>query len=311
MDKKIPGLISVLVFSLILCRPNDQRETPQNHMETTASPNSLTGSIVFQSNADGDNDIYLLTSQGLTQLTHNTWSDEFPVWSPNGRNIAFAANPKDNYDLFTMAADGSGITPVVSSSLDESEPAWFPDGQSLVYTREMRTTLRRDVSLYRVSLKTGKTTKVIPEYSRLNAIPHVSPLGNLLVFTGKRPVGWDVAVYDIRLKSVEFLDQGGKSCRARFSGNGKQLAYVSSQADGKGDIWLMLADGSQKKRLTERSDTYDYFPGWAPDGGHIVFSSSNQHSHEGDWALYIVDVQTGEVELLYDGPGSDIFPDWH
>jgi Tol biopolymer transport system component len=311
MDKKTTWLVCALLFSLILCRPENQQKESQAGKEQASSLRSFSGAIVFQSNADGDNDIYLLTSHGLTQLTHNTWSDEYPAWSPDGRSIAFAANPKGNYDLFTMSANGSGITAVTSSSVDESEPAWFSDGLSLVYTREMRTTLRREVSLYRVSLKTGKTVKVIPEYSRLNAIPHVSPQGNLVVFTGKRPIGWDVAMYNIGLKTVEFLDQGGKSCRARFSGNGKQLAYVSSQADGKGDIWLMLADGSQKMRLTERFDTYDYFPAWAPDGEHIVFSSSNQHSHEGDWALHIAEVRTGKAELLYDGPGSDIFPDWH
>jgi len=311
MGTKTIGLICALFFSLILCRPTENEAPPNPRQETSGFAEALTGSIVFQSNADGDNEIYLLNSQGLLQLTHNTWNDEYPVWSPDGRKIAFSANPKGNSDLFIMSADGSGITPIASSSLDESEPSWFPDGQSLAYTREMRTTLKRDVSLYRISLKTGKTVKVIPDYSRINSIPDVSPQANLIAFTGKRPLGWDVAVYHVGLKTVEFLDQRGKSCRARFSPNGKHLAYVSSQSDGKGDIWLMLPDGGQKRKLTDRSETYDYFPAWSADGRHIVFSSSNQHNHEGDWALHVVEVQTGKVKILFDGPGNDIFPDWH
>lgn len=310
MDKKALWITFLLFFSMIFCRPDDRQDAPPAGKEPVSKTGSLTGAIAFQSNADGDNDIYLLTSEGVKQLTHNNWDDEFPVWSPDGKKIAFSANPGGNSDLFIMSADGTGITPAVRSSLEESEPSWFADGQSLVYTREMRTVLRRDVSLFRVSLKTGRSVQLIENYHRLNAIPHVSPRGDLVVFTGKRPIGWDVAVFNLASKKVDFLEQGGNSCRARFSADGKFLAYVSSATDGRGDIWLMLPDGKEKRRLTDRPDTYDYFPAWSPDGRHIVFSSSDQHSHEGDWALYIVDVRSGDVELIYDGPGSDVFPDW-
>jgi Tol biopolymer transport system component len=123
-------------------------------------------------------------------------------------------------------------------------------------------------------------------------------------------MGWDAAMYDSRQNKVLFLDDGGKSCRARFSKDGKKLAYVSSKSDGKGDIWTMNVDGTGKKRLTERDDTYDYFPSWSPDGNFVVFNSSTQHDHNGDWALYVVDIKTGEARLLFDSPGNDVFPDW-
>ncbi|MCK4932968.1 MAG: PD40 domain-containing protein, partial [Candidatus Aminicenantes bacterium] len=48
---------------------------------------------------DGDREIYLLTKDGVTQLTDNGWDDEFPKWSPDGKKIAYSANPKGNYDI--------------------------------------------------------------------------------------------------------------------------------------------------------------------------------------------------------------------
>jgi TolB protein len=117
-------------------------------------------------------------------------------------------------------------------------------------------------------------------------------------------------MYNLRSHEVKFLDEGGKSCRARFSRDGTKLAYVSSQADGKGDIWIMNPDGSNKTRLTERDETYDYFPAWSPDDRFIVFDSSRQHDHNGDWALYVIEVKSREARLLFDSPGNDIFPDW-
>lgn len=303
-------LIIILTF-LIVCSRRDDYEN-QNDTNKDLNPKyAFKGEMIFQSNFDGDNEIYLLTKQQLTKLTDNTWDDEYPVWSPDGKKIAFTANPKGNFDIFIMNPDGTDITPVTSSSSNEADPSWFPDSKSIAYTKEIKKLMRTDGALFRVNVETKKTKKIISRYSKTNVIPHVSPTGPLIAFTGKRMMGWDVAMYDMANNKVIFLEEGGKSCRARFSPDGKKLAYVSSKADGKGDIWLMNPDGSNKTRLTKRDDTYDYFPDWSSDGKHIVFNSSHKHDHNADWKLYIIEVKTHNIYLVFDSPGNDNFPDWH
>jgi Tol biopolymer transport system component len=271
---------------------------------------SIKGTIIFHSNMDGDNEIFMLKEASLIQLTHNTWDDEYPVWSHDGQRIAYTANPDGNYDIFMMNPDGSGITRLTSSKIDEKEPAWYPDGKTVAYTREVRKFIRKQLTLMRIDIQSRKTERIIPGYNKSQAIANISPTGILLTFTGKRTMGWDVAMYDVRKKEVKFLDEGGKSCRARFSNSGTKLAYVSSTADGKGDIWTMNPDGTGKIRLTDRNETYDYFPAWSPDDRFIIFDSSRQHDHNGDWALNVIDVESLEVRLLFDSPGNDVFPDW-
>jgi Tol biopolymer transport system component len=244
-------------------------------------------------------------------LTNNAWDDEYPVWSPDGKKIAFTANPQGNFDIFIMNPDGTEIIPVTSSSSNEADPSWYPDGKSIAYTKEIKKLMRTEGALYRVDVDSKKTKKIIPRYSKINTIPHVSFTDPLVVFTGKRMMGWDVAVYDMEKNKVSFLDEGGKSCRARFSPDGKKLAYVSSKADGKGDIWLMNPDGSKKTRLTARDETYDYFPSWSSDGKYIVFNSSHKHDHNADWKLFIIEIKTQKTMLVFDSPGNDNFPDWH
>jgi Tol biopolymer transport system component len=308
------GIAITLFASLMLtclCRRESQSETQKTGEFSMKPLTGFKGRIVFQSNFDGDNEIYLLTENNLIPLTDNDWDDGYPVWSPDGTQIAFHANPGGNYDIFVMNDDGSGISAVASSPEDESDPSWFPGGKILCYTKETKKLIRSRADLYKVDIRTKKSERLIPGYDKTNAISNVSPADPLVTFTGKRMIGWDVAVYDWDKKTVTFLEDQGDSCRARFSKDGKTLAYVSSTADGKGDIWLMNPDGTQKMRITERNETYDYFPSWSPDGAYIVFNSSRQHDHNGDWQLYIINVETLETTLLFDSPGNDVFADWH
>lgn len=303
------GLV-ILSITFIFCQENNHSPASLGSAEDYKPRLAFTGKIIFQSNLDGDNEIYLLTAEKLTQLTDNDWQDEYPVWSPDGTRIAYTANPQGNYDIFYMQADGSGITQVTDLSTQEKEPAWFPDGKSIIYTREEKKILRKGISIHQVNLNTRRSKKALANYSKPHGIADVASSGTLITFTGKRGFGWDTAMYDRSSSRVTFLNEGGKSCRARFSPDGGKLAYVSSQADGKGDIWQMDPSGTGKIRLTERPQTYDYFPSWSPRGDRIVFNSSRQHDHNGDWQLFILNVKTGESKLLFDSPGNDVFPDW-
>ena len=49
-----------------------------------------------------------------------------PLWSPDGRMIAFLSWRDGNYDVYVMNADGSGLTNVTRSRANESSFAWSP-----------------------------------------------------------------------------------------------------------------------------------------------------------------------------------------
>jgi len=312
-NKTLTRIFLLTVFSIFLAFCINKEEAPldSSSEEDFIVKIPFSGKIIFQSNFDGDNEIYLLSESSLEKLTNNTWQDEYPVWSPDGKKIAFSSDREGQYDIFTMNSDGKEVISFTSSPMDEKEPAWYSDGKKLAFSREEKKFLKKRSTLYQVDINTRKTKKIIPQYSKAHGIANLSPSASLITFTGKRTMGWDTAIYNMEKNHINFLNEGGKSCRARFSKNGKKLAYVSSRADGKGDIWIMKPDGSEKTRVTIRNDTYDYFPAWSPDGKQIVFNSSLQHDLNGDWQLYILDIKTGKATLLFDSPGNDIFPDWH
>ncbi len=269
------------------------------------------GGIVFQSDLDGDNDIYLLTGTGLRRLTDDPASDEFPKWSPDGRRIAFSSNRTGRFQIHVMAADGSGVRQVTRSGADAIEEGWFPDGTRLAFTEERRRGLGRSFVLMETDLEGGEARPLLPGFDGSSALPEFSPAAPLLAFTGKRLRGWDVYVADLGAKAARALTEGGRACRPHFSPDGSKIAYTSSEADGKGDIWIMNPDGSGKERLTERPETYDYFASWSPDGRSIVFSSGTEHyPTQGTWSLMVVRVGTRRVTPLFGSGARDVFPDW-
>jgi Tol biopolymer transport system component len=74
---------------------------------------------------------------------------------------------------------------------------------------------------------------------------------------------------------------------------------------------LMNPDGGGKERLTERPETWDYFPGWSPDGKYIVFCSGSEHyPTEGVWTLNLIKVGTKRIIPLFSSGARDVFPDW-
>jgi serine/threonine protein kinase/Tol biopolymer transport system component len=83
----------------------------------------------------GNVDIWIaeLERVSRTLLTFAPEADTFPVWSPTGKEIAFASERNGNFDVFVQAANGVGEPrPVVVSPDSEYPDAWSPDGTLLI-----------------------------------------------------------------------------------------------------------------------------------------------------------------------------------
>ncbi len=81
--------------------------------------------------------IYVVRSDGrefrrLTPSKRGSFA-WYPVWSPNGRFIAFTKTvSKQRAEVFVMGADGSGMRQLTRLSRSNEVEAWSPDGKSLL-----------------------------------------------------------------------------------------------------------------------------------------------------------------------------------
>jgi Tol biopolymer transport system component len=84
---------------------------------------------IYTANADGSS---------LTPLTHGAPGFGQPSWSPDGRSIAFVANPNSVSAIDVANADGTGAHRVSPLSWTSYSPTWTPGGK-LVFLRQIRT----------------------------------------------------------------------------------------------------------------------------------------------------------------------------
>jgi serine/threonine protein kinase len=69
-----------------------------------------------------------------TRLTFNAGRDDNPVWSPDGKSIAFRSNRSGSFNLYMKPADGSGDERLLlKSDQDKTPTSWSRDGRFLLH----------------------------------------------------------------------------------------------------------------------------------------------------------------------------------
>lgn len=115
---------------------NDHSDVISYH----ATPWSPDGTVLlFSSYRDNNWEIYVVRRDGtdLINLTESPGSDNSPIWSPNGAEIAFIFGNDDQRGFAIMNADGTGkkiLYSVPASVTGFSQPTWSPDGSQIAFT---------------------------------------------------------------------------------------------------------------------------------------------------------------------------------
>ena len=104
-----------------------------NLIEPDISPD---GEWIVLRSTGAQDDLYLLKSDGsaLRQITADAWRDRTPMWSPDGKRIAFHSDRSGRYEAWSIQPDGSGLTQLTHSKDHEVlQPRWSPDGSRIAW----------------------------------------------------------------------------------------------------------------------------------------------------------------------------------
>ena len=254
---------------------------------------ALPGRLVF----DNTHDIWSVNADGtgLRRLTHAPWREFDPSWSPDGRLIAYRAEPHGHPQVWVMNADGSGQRRLTR---DGGFPAWSPDGSMIAYATAGGPFGRSSIALMTAD---GSRRRLVP-HTKYGEYPSWSPDGQRIAFNSNVSGQGLMYIVDLGTSRLVDLSAAGQGHEVAWSPDGRSILFASDRdhPDNYNDIYEMHPDGSGVRRLTHvRAEA----PAWSPDGRYIAFSAP------GGLGVMRAD-GSGVTFLPITGVGETASPDW-
>ncbi len=281
--------------------------------------------------------------KNIKQLTFSGQNAE-AYFNKAGNQIVFQTRQPEFPDeqIFTMGIDGSNRK-LISTGFGRCTCSYFsPDGKYIYFssTHEQNKGAQAPVdmskgyvwkvnpqfNLYRRNLKSGKLEKVL-DMGNYVAETTIDPNGKYMTFTAKKD---DVDIFrsDLDGKNIKplvtttgydggpFVSWDGKKIVYRsqpaFSSNKEKMEYLDLLKEdmvrpSKMDIWIMDADGTNKKQVTFLPGA-SFAPFLHPNGKQIIFSS-NYHDPKGrEFDLFLINIDGTGLKQITFTPDFDGFP---
>ena len=261
-------------------------------LSLSVSPDGQT--IVF----DMLGDLYTLPISGGTakRITSGLPFDSQPVFSPDGKRIAFTSDRDGSDNLWIANADGSDPKQLSKDKDgDFISPSWTPDGEYVLVSRNQSGLGTHEIWMYNIHggsgvqvTKSSPTPTTTPQ-QRLNFLGAIaSPDGKFFYYARRTgnftynatfPI-WQIVRRDRTTGDEDVItSEPGSAFRPVLSPDGKQLVYGTRFDTESGLRIRDLATGEDRwlKYPVQRDDqesraTRDLLPGYAflPDGKELV-----------------------------------------
>ncbi len=267
---------------------------------------AISGTIVFQSNRDGNPEIYAMNAGtgAITRLTANQAVDSQPALAPDGVRVAYVSNQSGNNDIYLTGTDLRTPVNLTNNPADDQQPAWSPDGKFIAFTSN------RDgnAEIY-VMNADGSQAHNITNNPANDFGPSWFQTGGLLdkqdwiLFTSNRDGNEEVYIIKPDGTGLKNLTNNPANDYSP-SGSSNLIAFVSER-DGNQEIYTMSVDGTGQTNITNNPGR-DYDPVISPDGAWIAFTSER----DGNPEIYVIRTDGSQIYNLTQNAAQDMHPSW-
>lgn len=253
---------TTLLYALMLCNILIANAQPNWLRYSAISPDGKT--VVFTYKGD----LYRVASSGGTAipLTLHEAHDFMPVWSNDGKQIAFASDRFGNFDIFVIPSEGGEAKRLTYYSTAEYPYAFSNDNKSIIFgsTRLDAASNRNyptgsQPELYQVSVNGGRVEQLITTPAE---DVKLSKNGQFMLYHDKKggETQWrkhhvssitrDIWIYDFKTgKHRKITSFEGEDRTPIFTDNDKAFYYLSEES-GSFNVHKMSIDGGKSTQIS-------------------------------------------------------------
>jgi dipeptidyl aminopeptidase/acylaminoacyl peptidase len=247
------------------------------------------------------------------QLTQGDAGGSSPIFSPDGRSLAFVSSRDGDANLFLLPLDGGEAKALTHLSTGVSDPVWSPDGKWLAFASEVHPECKDEAC----NKKTAET------WHKGTLKAHMADALFYRHWTDwKDGTRTHILLLDVASGAVRDLTPGnydsptfqlGGPVQYAFSPDSSELCFVSNhdpqpEKSTNNDLWIVSlnAPNAAARNITGANHAYDGSPKYSPDGRYIGYRMQKQPGYESDlFRLAVHDRRAGTSAVL-----TETFRDW-
>lgn len=257
-------LYSMAILAVVISS-NVYAENDSNWFRHSAiSPDGKT--ILFTAKGD----IYQVSSEGgeANVLVSDSAWDGYPVWSNDGKSIAFASDRNGGLDVYVMNLEDQRPQRLTFHVSDDYPTDFSNDDQSIIFSsgrlpsaKSSNFPTTRVHQLYSISVSGGTPSQIL---SSAAMQAKFSPDGEKLIYMDNKSYediyrkhdvssfARDIWAYDFNSKSHKQLtDFEGADSAPLWSTSGDTIYFLSEKKTNNFNVWQMNAKGKKQKQLTD------------------------------------------------------------
>jgi len=242
-------------------------------------------------------DLWMVSSEGgkAVRLTDHVAYDREPIWSPDGKWLAFTSNRKGNSDVYIMRAQGGIPRQLTFHTGNDIATDFTPDGQWIFFSSNRSSSS----SIFKINVKGGNAFPLLDTYWSWPYYARISPDGKTVLFSlGMENNSWwrrgyqgsntaKIWIKGLSENKAQLVFGDASNCFwPEWSSDGQRIYFVSDRQFNNKNIWSVAPDSSGLRPITtfNQKDIK-----WLSVAARVPLAA-----YEREFGIWITDLKTGD-----------------